>query len=410
MPVALNRRSPRVSTRSAVEEVAFAAEEDTHHGVDREIERTSFREMGVPGENGGVSASARALFDLHPASTAGRSTFSGATRSTATGFASGMSDATLFMEGEGEASTPRNARQEAKRAAQNNLKRKLEKLAQRHERGTFLAMSPRKQKTLFKTPPRLSVGVTREGDSKNGVTACDVSNLSDFLLDQNAAQLTGDLFNSPCLNFKHGETAVNGLDVNALSKQWDVVVDALREGPSQADVEALNADVMRGMRVPARASEKIIEEDDGCSVASDTGAGFDERVTDAFAEPDDGSGRRTLRNLLVSHVISGVASDAVGQGVGQHGGNPVTERVVTNNNVVHAVSKEVNEMKIVLAKENKNFFAAKKIEKVKAMPFDTPPRTGYGMFRGRSGGNLKDLVKAERRASASPSCSEGFTF
>ena len=45
--------------------------------------------------------------------------------------------------------------------------------------------------------------------------------------------------------------------------------------------------------------------------------------------------------------------------------------------------------------------------------FDSPPRAGYGksaLFRGRSGGNLRNLVASERRASASPSGSEGFAF
>jgi hypothetical protein len=61
-------------------------------------------------------------------------------------------------------------------------------------------------------------------------------------------------------------------------------------------------------------------DDDGCSVASDTGCDDGSRdrgdLADAFAGEEDaldadGSGRRTLRNLLVRHVNAGIASDAV---------------------------------------------------------------------------------------------------
>lgn len=109
----------RVPPLSPVEEVAFAAAGfvENHALPDRGVERASFETAITPA-------------NFVP----------GATRSTGTGFGSHQSDAThMFAEGEGEASTPRNARAQAKRAAQNNLKRKLEGLAARHESGTFLA-------------------------------------------------------------------------------------------------------------------------------------------------------------------------------------------------------------------------------------------------------------------------------
>ena len=170
-----HRRSSRASTRSAVEEVAQLAVAGPDHAqaTHRKLGPTDVVAKETPADEiRGVSASAR-LLDLHPPSTAER-TFSG--RSTATGFASGASDVThmVLREGEGEASTPRLQRAEAKRAAQNNLKRKLEKLAARHQSGTFLA--PRRAKVtkieteceveqgrdardraVFKTPPRSSI-------------------------------------------------------------------------------------------------------------------------------------------------------------------------------------------------------------------------------------------------------------
>ena len=177
-----DRRSSRASTRSAVEEVAQLAVAGPDHAqaTHRKLGPTDVVAKETPADEiRGVSASAR-LLDLQPPSTAGR-TFSG--RSTATGFASGASDVThmVLREGEGEASTPRLQRAEAKRAAQNNLKRKLEKLAARRHCGTFLAPTKVQKRSIaeseseveqgrdvaeravFKTPPRSASVVAADG-------------------------------------------------------------------------------------------------------------------------------------------------------------------------------------------------------------------------------------------------------
>ena len=172
------------------------------------------------------------------------------------------------------------------------------------------------------------------------------------------------------------------------------------------------------------------ENDDGCSVASDTGAGedlFDDRGDGreaAFGDDElldeSGSGRRTLRNLLVRHVNTGIASDAVSlvpprfaNGVGNLVGN-AREAAISAHDGAH---KNVSPTAVVSSHAGETFCARAAIRKTIAAKerraFDSPPRTGYGksaLFRGRSGGNLKNLVASERRASASPSGSEGFAF
>jgi hypothetical protein len=425
-----HRRSSRASTRSAVEEVAQLAVAGSDHAqaTHRKLGPDAVAKETPVDEIRGVSASAR-LLDLQPPSTAGR-TFSG--RSTATGFASGASDVThmVLREGEGEASTPRLQRAEAKRAAQNNLKRKLEKLAARHQTGTFLA--PRRAKVakidteceveqgrdardaaVFKTPPRSSFAVATDGDVARPRTVPNDGEAHECetrggLGDAGAA--AGDLET-------RATASPNLLDVR-LAETADVLNAQCMAGVANAI----------GLLPGALAPE---ENDDGCSVASDTGAGedlFDDRGDGreaAFGDDElldeSGSGRRTLRNLLVRHVNTGIASDAVSlvpprfaNGVGNLVGNATSSAAISAHDGAH---KNASPTAVVASHAGETFCARAAIRKTIAAKerraFDSPPRTGYGksaLFRGRSGGNLKNLVASERRASASPSGSEGFAF
>ena len=423
-----HRRSSRASTRSAVEEVAQLAVAGSDHAqaTHRKLGPDAVAKETPVDEIRGVSASAR-LLDLQPPSTAGR-TFSG--RSTATGFASGASDVThmVLREGEGEASTPRLQRAEAKRAAQNNLKRKLEKLAARHQSGTFLA--PRRAKVakietecdveqgrdardaaVFKTPPRSSFAVATDGDVARPRTVPNdgEAHECETRVDGAAGAAAGDLETrataSPAL-----------LDVR-LVETADVLNAQCMAGVANA-----------GVLLPCALAPE--ENDDGCSVASDTGAGEDlfddggDGHAVAFGDDelldDEGSGRRTLRNLLVRHVNTGIASDAVSlvpprfaNGVGNLVGN-AREAAIPAHDGAH---KNASPTAVVAERAGETFCARAAIRKTIAAKerraFDSPPRTGYGksaLFRGRSGGNLKNLVASERRASASPSGSEGFAF
>ena len=423
-----HRRSSRASTRSAVEEVAQLAVAGSDHAqaTHRKLGPDAVAKETPVDEIRGVSASAR-LLDLQPPSTAGR-TFSG--RSTATGFASGASDVThmVLREGEGEASTPRLQRAEAKRAAQNNLKRKLEKLAARHQSGTFLA--PRRAKVakietecdveqgrdardaaVFKTPPRSSFAVAADGDVARPRTVPNdgEAHECETRVDGAAGAAAGDLETrataSPAL-----------LDVR-LVESADVLNAQCMAGVANA-----------GVLLPCALAPE--ENDDGCSVASDTGAGEDlfddggDGHAVAFGDDelldDEGSGRRTLRNLLVRHVNTGIASDAVSlvpprfaNGVGNLVGN-AREAAISAHVGAH---KNASPVAVVSEHAGETFCARAAIRKTIAAKerraFDSPPRTGYGksaLFRGRSGGNLKNLVASERRASASPSGSEGFAF
>ena len=419
-------RSSRASTRSAVEEVAQLAVAGTDRAqVNQQklgLNDAVAKETPVDAIRG-VAASARMLDSQGP-STAGR-TFSA--RSTATGFASGASDVThiVLREGEGEASTPRLQRAEAKRAAQSNLKRKLEKLAAQHKSGTFLAPRMEKrwheketeieveqgrevtERAVFKTPPRSAFAIAADGDVSRlrTVPGDDKARETEFRLDHDAGAVAGDLFNSPRME-KDALASPGGLDV------LPDIAGALN---AQCMTSIANAGVIEANA--AREGACAEENEDGCSVASDTGAGEDGTrehgdLADAFAGEEDanGSGRRTLRNLLVRHVNTGIASDAVslvparlanrGGIVGAHEARGATaeggDRAGDGDG---ARSARAAIRKTVAAKERR--------------AFDSPPRAGHGkssLFRGRSGGNLRNLVASERRASASPSGSEGFAF
>ena len=310
-----HRRSSRASTRSAVEEVAQLAVAGPDHAqaTHRKLGPTDVVAKETPADEiRGVSASAR-LLDLHPPSTAER-TFSG--RSTATGFASGASDAThmVLREGEGEASTPRLQRAEAKRAAQNNLKRKLEKLAARRHCGTFLAPTKVQKRSIveseseveqgrdvaeravFKTPPRSASAIAADGEAAR----------------PQAEGPEGD-------ERRARESELRLEEANRLGT--DVCPDVAGALNAQCMAGIANARLFSGPETDRETRDALAEtNDDGCSVASDTGCDDGSRdrgdLADAFAGEEealdaDGSGRRTLRNLLVRHVNTGIASDAV---------------------------------------------------------------------------------------------------
>ena len=409
-----HRRSSRASTRSAVEEVAqlAVAEPDHAQATHRKLGPNDVVAKETPADEiRGVSASAR-LLDLHPPSTAER-TFSG--RSTATGFASGASDAThmVLREGEGEASTPRLQRAEAKRAAQNNLKRKLEKLAARRHCGTFLAPTKVQKRSIaeseseveqgrdvaeravFKTPPRSASVVAADGEAAR----------------PQAEGPEGD-------ERRARESELRLEEANRLGA--DVCPDVAGALNAQCMAGIANARLFSGPETDRETRDALAEtNDDGCSVASDTGCDDGSRdrgdLADAFAGEEEAldaesSGRRTLRNLLVRHVNTGIASDAVAlvpprtwypRETSAAAAEDADARVSGGaaERVGDAASARAAIRKTVAAKERG--------------AFDSPPRAGYGksaLFRGRSGGNLRNLVASERRASASPSVSEGFAF
>lgn len=418
-----HRRSSRASTRSAVEEVAQLAVAGPDHAqaTHRKLGPNDVVAKETPADEiRGVSASAR-LLDLHPPSTAER-TFSG--RSTATGFASGASDAThmVLREGEGEASTPRLQRAEAKRAAQNNLKRKLEKLAARRHCGTFLAPTKVQKRSIaeseseveqgrdvaegavFKTPPRSASVVAADGEAAR----------------PQAEGPEGDERRARESELRLEEANRLGADV------CPSVAGALN---ARCMAAVANARLFSGPETDRETPTNALAEtndDDGCSVASDTGCDDGPRdrgdLADAFAGEEDaldadGSGRRTLRNLLVRHVNAGIASDAVAL---------VPPRFVSGSRAVAretsaAAAEEAdarvpggagNERRVGDAASARAAIRKTVVAKERGA-FDSPPRAGYGksaLFRGRSGGNLRNLVASERRASASPSVSEGFAF
>jgi hypothetical protein len=333
----------------------------------------------------------------------------------------------VLREGEGEASTPRLQRAEAKRAAQNNLKRKLEKLAARRHCGTFLAPTKVQKRSIaeseseveqgrdvaeravFKTPPRSASVVAPDGEAAR----------------PQAEGPEGDVRRARESELRLEEANRLGADVcpsvaGALNARCMAGIANARlfSGP----------ETDRGTPIDALAETN---DDDGCSVASDTGAGedlFDDRGDGHAASFGDdelldesGSGRRTLRNLLVRHVNTGIASDAVSlvpprfaNGVGNLVGNATSSAAISAHDGAH---KNASPTAVVAEHAGETFCARAAIRKTIAAKerraFDSPPRTGYGksaLFRGRSGGNLKNLVASERRASASPSGSEGFAF
>ena len=121
---------------SAVEEVALAAVTDPSALVPRVPDSVVARPLQHPDHVRPTDAGfARRM--APPPSRAANATATATFTATATGtaFGSAQSDATRVFEGEGEACTPRVERPSAKRAAQENLKRKLERVALAREGG-----------------------------------------------------------------------------------------------------------------------------------------------------------------------------------------------------------------------------------------------------------------------------------
>ena len=205
----------------------------------------------------------------------------------------------------------------------------------------------------------------------------------------------------------------------------DVCPDVAGALNAQCMAGIANARLFSGPETDRETRDAFAEtNDDGCSVASDTGCDDGSRdrgdLADAFAGEEDaldadGVGRRTLRNLLVRHVNTGIASDAVAL---------VPPRFASGS---RAVARETSAAAAEDADARVAGGASERVGDARRRAGDSENRRregarrsvrlaaarGYGksaLFRGRSGGNLRNLVASERRASASPSGSEGFAF
>ena len=285
------RRSARTSGRSAVEEIALEAAAVPPAPVKKVVAQR--RVAPTPALKPVVVDGVAARDD--PAKTVGdragaRDSVSPRELiSTATGFESALSDGTRVCEGEGEASTPRFARQAAKRAAQNNLRRKLERQFEKHRRES-LEGGPDAARAI----KRVRLKSPAECDAALDHGACPFEPLP--MLTREA--LDADAFFAPGPGASPAELfgdAFRSLGAELLD--WKTA-GAPTEATAAMDADDAVSSAAGGDAAGAPAFARALERDAACAAA-------EEEEAAAFGS------RQTLRNLLVRHGSSGVVSDAV---------------------------------------------------------------------------------------------------
>ena len=152
------------------------------------------------------------------------------------------------------------------------------------------------ERAVFKTPPRSASAIAADGEAAR----------------PQAEGPEGD-------ERRARESELRLEEANRLGT--DVCPDVAGALNAQCMAGIANARLFSGPETDRETRDAFAEtNDDGCSVASDTGCDDGSRdrgdLADAFAGEEDaldadGVGRRTLRNLLVRHVNTGIASDAV---------------------------------------------------------------------------------------------------
>ena len=285
------RRSARTSGRSAVEEIALEAAAVPPAPVKKVVAQR--RVAPTPAlkpvvVDGGAARN-------NPAKTVGdragaRDSVSPRELiSTATGFESALSDGTRVCEGEGEASTPRFARQAAKRAAQNNLRRKLERQFEKHRRESLEGPDAARaiKRVRLKSPAECDDAALDHG-------ACPFEPLPMLTREE----LDADAFFAPGPGAS--PAALFGDEFRSLGAElldWKTA-GAPTEATAAMDADDAVSSAAGGDAAAAPAFARALERDAACAAA-------EEEEEAAFGS------RQTLRNLLVRHGSSGVVSDAV---------------------------------------------------------------------------------------------------
>ena len=285
------RRSARTSGRSAVEEIALEAAAVPPAPVKKVVAQR--RVAPTPALKPVVVDSGAAR--NNPAKTIGGA--AGARDSvsprelisTATGFESALSDGTRVCEGEGEASTPRFARQAAKRAAQNNLRRKLERQFEKHRRESLVGPDAARaiKRVRLKSPAECDDAALDHG-------ACPFEPLPMLTREE----LDADAFFAPGPGASPAE--LFGDEFRSLGAElldWKTA-GAPTEATAAMDADDAVSSAAGGDAAGAPAFARALERDAACAAA-------EEEEEAAFGS------RQTLRNLLVRHGSSGVVSDAV---------------------------------------------------------------------------------------------------
>jgi len=285
------RRSARTSGRSAVEEIALEAAAVPPAPVKKVVAQR--RVAPTPALKPVVVDSGAAR--NNPAKTVGdragaRDSVSPRELiSTATGFESALSDGTRVCEGEGEASTPRFARQAAKRAAQNNLRRKLERQFEKHRRESLEGPDAARaiKRVRLKSPAECDDAALDHG-------ACPFEPLPMLTREE----LDADAFFAPGPGAS--PAALFGDEFRSLGAElldWKTA-GAPTEATAAMDADDAVSSAAGGDAAGAPAFARALERDAACAAA-------EEEEEAAFGS------RQTLRNLLVRHGSSGVVSDAV---------------------------------------------------------------------------------------------------
>ena len=285
------RRSARTSGRSAVEEIALEAAAVPPAPVKKVVaqRRVAPTPALKPVVVDGVAARNPPAKTVGDRAGARDSVSPRELISTATGFESALSDGTRVCEGEGEASTPRFARQAAKRAAQNNLRRKLERQFEKHRRES-LEGGPDAARAI----KRVRLKSPAECDAALDHGACPFEPLP--MLTREA--LDADAFFAPGPGASPAELfgdAFRSLGAELLD--WKTA-GAPTEATAAMDADDAVSSAAGGDAAGAPAFARALERDAACAAA-------EEEEAAAFGS------RQTLRNLLVRHGSSGVVSDAV---------------------------------------------------------------------------------------------------
>lgn len=283
---------------SAVEEVALAAVTDPSALVPRAPDSVVARPLQHADHVRPTDAGfARRM--APPPSRAATATATATFTATATGtaFGSAHSDATRVFEGEGEACTPRVERPSAKRAAQENLKRKLERVALAREGGPIKRV-------------KLRAAVTQSAQTEPARAACK---------DGAEANADAEAGTRACGSRDSGEDdaflKLPAVDPATAAAAADLFHDGTRAGTSAS--EELAAWFWREGAREECPTAQIPPEHDGLNSAAGNNRGgyasprFADCVDDCLDDEGRTTQRRTLRGLLVRHSSTGVVSDGV---------------------------------------------------------------------------------------------------
>ena len=290
--------TPAIRRASAVEEVALAAVTDPSAPVPRAPDSVVMGPFQHPDRVRPTDAGLALRMAPPPSRAAtATATFTATATATGTAFGSAHSDATRVLEGEGEACTPRVEHPSAKRAAQENLKRKLERVALAREGGPI-----KRVKLRAAVAQPVEIEPARAARTEGAEANADAGAGTRARCSRDSGEEDAFL-------------ALPAVDPATAAAAADLFHDGTRAGASSG--EELAAWFWReGARDECPAAQ-IPPEHDGLNSAAGNNRGgfasprFADCVDDCVDDAERTTHRRTLRGLLVRHSSTGLVSDGV---------------------------------------------------------------------------------------------------